>query len=206
MRNRPLLAKSTLFLVALLVLLILQEPLNIRPEAAALGCAILALASSKIDPAEIFRRLDWETIFFLLGFFFIVGGLQEAGVLNYLSETLLQVSGGDPMLATVSTLWISGLASTAVSNIAVALTLPPVIQGVHMSHSINLWSALVLGTNLGGAATPMSGVVCILALNALKREGIRVSFGEFSKIGMLTTLTQLGFATLYLLLMVILGV
>ena len=63
-----------------------------------------------------------------------------------------------------------------------------------------LWSALVLGTNLGGAATPLSGAVCVMAVGALKREGFKMSLGEFAKAGLLTTFTQLCFANLYILI------
>ena len=66
--------------------------------------------------------------------------------------------------------------------------------------------ALVLGTNLGGAATPLSGSVCIMAIGALKREGISISFREFTKVGLVTTMLQLSFASLYLIVRFGLGV
>ncbi len=61
-----------------------------------------------------------------------------------------------------------------------------------------MWSALVLGTNLGGATTPLSGSVPMMAIGALKREGISVHFRDFVKVGLTTTILQLGFSTLYL--------
>jgi len=191
---------SALLLVIFIGLFLIHESLNIGPEVIALGCAVLALAVSGIDPSEVFRSLDWETIFFLSGFFFIVGGLEETGLLLQLSQGIFNIAGGNILLAVVLTLWLSGLVSAIVSNIAVALTFVPVIKGVHSFNPVALWSALVLGTNLGGAATPMSGIVCVMALNALKREGVDVSFADFTKVGGLTTLVQLGFSTLYVIL------
>ena len=104
------------------------------------------------------------------------------------------------MKALFLTLWSSGLISVAISNIAVALTFVPVIRGLQGLNQTALWSALVLGTNLGGAATPLSGTVCILAIGALKKEGIKLNFTEFTKPGLLTTIIQLGFSTIYLIL------
>jgi Na+/H+ antiporter NhaD/arsenite permease-like protein len=37
-----------------------------------------------------------------------------------------------------------------------------------------------------------------MAIGALKREGISMSFSEFTKIGLATTLLQLGVSSLYL--------
>ena len=109
---------------------------------------------------------------------------------------------GNLFTAALLTLWSSALLSVFVSNIAVALTYTPIIgmmKGLKLNMTY-LWSALVLGTNLGGAATPVSGAVCVLAMGALKEENVNLSFVEFSKAGVLTTIIQLIFATLYLIL------
>jgi Na+/H+ antiporter NhaD/arsenite permease-like protein len=100
------------------------------------------------------------------------------------------------------TLWFSGLASVFVSNIAVALTFTPII-GAQAGLGLNLnavWSGLILGTNLGGATTPFSGAVMMMAIGTLKREKISIRFGEFAKIGVITTLIQLSFSSVYLVL------
>lgn len=66
-------------------------------------------------------------------------------------------------------------------------------------NKIPMWSALALGTNLGGAATPFSGAVVIMALGAMKKEGITLNFSEFTKVGFITTFIQLAFATVYII-------
>jgi Na+/H+ antiporter NhaD/arsenite permease-like protein len=191
--------RSILILVLLVGLFLTLENLGVGAEAVALGCAIIALALSGADPADIFRKLDWETIFFIAGFMFIVGGLESTGLLEDISTQLFQIVGQSPLGASVATLWASGLASGAVSNIAVALTFSPIISGVAALNSAAVWSALVLGTNLGGATTPLSGAVIMMGIGALKREGVSLSFAEFTKVGVITSLVQLGFASLYLI-------
>ena len=190
--------RSILILVILVVLFLTLENFGIGPEAVALGCAILALALSGLDPAEIFKRLDWETIFFLAGFMVVVRGLGSTGILTEISLQLSQMVGGNPLTASIVTLWFSGFTSAVVSNMAVALTFVPMIK-VYGSNSAAVWSALVLGSNLGGATTPLSGTVTIMAIGALKREGLSMSFGEFTKIGLIISAIQLGFASIYLI-------
>ncbi len=197
--DKKLFYRSILILVLLVGLFLTLENLGVGPEAVALGCAIIALALSGSDPADIFKKLDWETIFFIAGFMFVVGGLEKTLLLKDLSTQLFQTVGESQLGTTMATLWFSGLASTAVSNIAVALTFSPIISGVSGLNSAAVWSALVLGTNLGGATTPLSGSVIMMGIGALKREGISLSFAEFTKVGVITSLIQLGFASLYLI-------
>ncbi|MDH5419776.1 MAG: SLC13 family permease [Candidatus Bathyarchaeota archaeon] len=208
--DKKIFYRSILILALLILLFLTLENLGVGPEAVALGCAILALVLSGLDPTEIFKGLDWETVFFIAGFMFVVGGLESTGILNDISTQLFQMVGGRPLETTMVTLWFSGLASTVVSNIAIALTfapiIAPIISGVSGLNSAAVWSALVLGTNLGGATTPLSGAVCMMAIGALKREGISLSFSEFTKVGLITSTLQLGFASLYLILRFRLGV
>jgi Na+/H+ antiporter NhaD/arsenite permease-like protein len=193
----------SLFILALLIVLFLTlDTIGVGPEAVALGCGILALLICKVDPAEIFRELDWETVFFIAGFMFIIGGLESTHFLSDISVGLFQLAGGSSLIATQMTLWFSGAASIFVSNIAVALTFTPIIATQALSGlNINaVWSGLILGTNLGGATTPFSGAVMMMAIGTLKREKISVKFGDFAKIGIITTLIQLGFSSFYLML------
>ncbi|KYH40101.1 MAG: na+/H+ antiporter NhaD [Candidatus Bathyarchaeota archaeon B63] len=195
--------KASFIIVFFLLLFLLYEHWNVGPEIIAFLSAVLALLVVDVDAGTIFRQIDWETIFFIGGFFIIIGGLDKAGVLAYFSKAVLNLAHGDEFLAALLTLWSSALLSVFVSNIGVALTYTPIIGmmgglGLNMNF---LWSALVLGTNLGGAATPVSGAVCVLTMGALKEENVNLSFIDFSKAGALTTIVQLLFASFYLILM-----
>jgi Na+/H+ antiporter NhaD/arsenite permease-like protein len=197
--NRKFFFRSIFILALLVILFLTLESFGVGPEAIALGCAILALVLSGLDPAEIFRRLDWETVFFIAAFMFVVGGLEQTGILNDVSTQLVQLAGNSSLRATILTLWFSGLASAVVSNAAIALTFSPMLAGFSGLNDAAIKSALVLGTNLGGATTPLSGSVCIIALGTLKREGISMSFQEFTKVGLITSVLQLSFASFYLM-------
>jgi Na+/H+ antiporter NhaD/arsenite permease-like protein len=201
-KDKKIFYRSAFVLVILMILFLTLDQIGVGPEAVALGCGILALLISRVDPAEIFREIDWETVFFIAGFMFIIGGLESTHFLSDISTQLFNFAGGSSLIATQMTLWFSGLASVFVSNIAVALTFTPII-GAQIGSGLNLnavWSGLILGTNLGGATTPFSGAVMMMAIGTLKREKISVKFGDFAKIGIITTLIQLGFSSVYLIL------
>ncbi len=200
-KDKQIFQRSTFVLVILIILFLTLDQIGVGAEAVALGCGILALLFCKVDPAEIFRELDWETVFFIAGFMFIIAGLERTQFLSDLSMQLFNFAGGSSLIATQMTLWFSGVLSAFVSNIAVALTFTPII-GAQAGLGLNLnavWSALILGTNLGGATTPFSGAVMMMAIGTLKREKISVKFGDFTKIGVITSLIQLGFSSFYLI-------
>jgi Na+/H+ antiporter NhaD/arsenite permease-like protein len=200
-KDKTVFYRSIFVLAIMIVLFLTLDVIGVGPEAVALGCGILALLISKADPAEIFKEIDWETVFFIAGFMFIVSGLQSTHFLSDVSVQLFQFAGGSSLIAAQMTLWFSGAASVFVSNIAVALTFTPII-GTQALSGLNLsaiWSALILGTNLGGATTPFSGAVMMMAIGTLKREKISVKFRDFAKAGLITTLIQLGFSSVYLM-------
>jgi Na+/H+ antiporter NhaD/arsenite permease-like protein len=201
-KDKKLFYRSALVLFLLILLFLVSDRLGVGPEGVALGCGILALFISKLDPAEIFKELDWETIFFIAGFMFIVGGLEKTGILNNISMQLFQMAGGSSYIAATMALWFSGITSIIVSNIAVALTFTPIISSQAFSgfNMAALWSALILGTNLGGATTPFSGAVMMMAIGTLKKERISVHFGDFAKVGLATSMIQLSFSSVYLIL------
>ncbi|MBK5133096.1 hypothetical protein JJE00_01545 [Candidatus Bathyarchaeota archaeon] len=200
-KDPQIFSRSIIILVLLVILFISVDLIGVGPEAVALGCGILALLVCRVDPAEIFRELDWETVFFIAGFMFIVGGLEQTQFLGDLSTQLFDFAGGSSLIATQLTLWVSGGASAFVSNIAVALTFTPIVSAQALS-GLNIdaiWSALILGTNLGGATTPFSGAVMMMAVGTLKREKIEIHFSDFVKVGVITTLIQLAFSSIYLI-------
>jgi len=201
-KDKKIFYRSAFVLVIMIILFLTLDIIGVGPEAVAIGCGILALLICKTDPAEIFRDIDWETIFFIAGFMFIIGGLESTHILSDVSTQLFQFAGGSSLIASQMTLWFSGAASAFVSNIAIALTFTPIINtqalsGLNMNA---LWSSLVLGTNLGGATTPFSGAVMMMAIGTLKREKISVKFKDFTKVGLITSLIQLGFSSIYLIL------
>ena len=201
-KDKTIFYRSAFVLVIMIILFLTLDAIGVGPEAVAISCGILALLFCKADPAEIFREIDWETIFFIAGFMFIVGGLESTHILSDVSTQLFQLAGGSSLIASQITLWFSGVASAFVSNIAIALTFTPIISTQALS-GLNigaLWSALVLGTNLGGATTPFSGAVMMMAIGTLKREKISVKFKDFTKVGLITSLIQLGFSSVYLML------
>ena len=64
-KDKKIFYRSAFVLVILIILFLTLDQLGVGAEAVALGCGVLALLICKVDPAEIFREIDWETVFFI---------------------------------------------------------------------------------------------------------------------------------------------
>ncbi|MHA1232142.1 MAG: SLC13 family permease, partial [Candidatus Helarchaeota archaeon] len=84
---------------------------------------IILLIFSKLEVEKILKKIDWNTVFFIIGLFIIIDTMQELGILNYIGSFILSITGGNITYTSFAILWISGLASGVVDNIPITLTL-----------------------------------------------------------------------------------
>ncbi|MBN1548265.1 MAG: hypothetical protein JW902_16560 [Syntrophaceae bacterium] len=140
---------------------------------------------------RLFTALDWDTTFFLIGVFILVGGLSEAGWLDKLAVWLSSELGTNTFLAFVVIISISVVLSAFIDNVPFLLTMLPVVskvaQQMHGSETALLFG-LLIGACLGGNITPIGASANVVTLGLLRKEGHIVSFGQFMRIGIPFTL------------------
>ena len=156
------------------------------------------------NPKEIYKDVEWLTIFFFVGLFIIIGGFEANGGINFLAEKLLQLTGGSLEAATMFILWGSGILSGIVDNIPYTATMAPLIAQVQ--HTIPysgvghhpLWWALSLGACLGGNLTIIGAAANVLVSETAATKGHSISFMRFLKYGIMTTFISLVLSSVYL--------
>ncbi|HID06462.1 MAG TPA: hypothetical protein EYP10_04870, partial [Armatimonadetes bacterium] len=176
-----------------------SDTIGLPPEGVAASLAVVALAVSGADPGDILKRIDWETVFFVAGFLFVVKGLERSGALARFSELITMAGAGEPTLTAVVVLVLSGVLSAFFANVAVALSMAPAVEILGVPDTRPVWAALVLGTNLGGATIPYASIVMVMVMNALKQEGLRADLGEALRAGAVTSAAQLLASAAYIL-------
>lgn len=162
------------------------------------GAAVLMLFE---DPKSLWDDVEWDTIFFFIGLFIVVGAVEAVGTLDILAHTLLQATHGSMQQLTMALLWVSGIASAVIDNIPYTATMIPVIQslGVSAAEIKPLWWALSLGACLGGNGTLIGATANVVAADiAAYRCGQRIHFGEFLKVGAVVTVVSLTMSAGYL--------
>ena len=211
----PKLLKQALFVLALVITgFVLAHPLRLEPATIAMfGAALLLLLSNLKSSAEeqseevhkTFGKVEWITIFFFIGLFIMVKGIEEAGVLRILADAVVDYTDADLTITAMVILWISAIASTVVDNIPFVATMIPVIKSMAPIFGgadglMPLWWSLALGACLGGNGSLIGASANLIVAGFAERAGQRIHFLRFLLMAFPMMLLSIGIASVYLYL------
>ena len=191
--DRPLLWKSLFVLALVIAGFILAHSIHLEPGSIAmLGAALLLLLENLGRSGEeqshavhqTFSEVEWITIFFFVGLFVIVAGVEHAGLLALLAAELIHLTGGDLTTTTLAILWASAVLSAIIDNIPFVATMIPVIKDMGTSFGgpqglLPLWWALSLGACLGGNGTLIGASANLTVAGIGERAGVPFRFVPF---------------------------
>jgi Na+/H+ antiporter NhaD/arsenite permease-like protein len=201
MRGAPYVTRSLLVLLGTIVGFFLHAPLHIEPAVVALTGATVMLLVAADDVENALERVEWATIFFFIGLFVMVGGLEEQGVIDRVAEGFADLTGGDRTAEALVILWGSAFGSAVVDNIPFTAAMIPVVESLQADEFDDAaWWALALGACFGGNATMIAAAANVAATGVLDRTGHTISFVRFLLVGLPVTAVSLVIATAYLLI------
>ena len=190
----PLLIKCLVVLGAVIFGFIVGHPFGFEPATIAVtGGALLMLLSNlgrKIDEKNerthhFFGHVEWTTIFFFVGLFIVVAGVEHAGLLDLLADQIVERTAGDRAAISYAVLWVSAVASAIVDNIPFVATMIPTLKtviadlGMSQSDSMALWWSLALGACLGGNGSLVGASANLIVAGFAERAGQRIQFTKF---------------------------
>ena len=196
---------SRLFVFVVMAMVILgfifHERLGLGAATIALSGAVILFLLSRINPEEIFKEIEWNTLFFFIGIFIAVGGIARVGVMKILAHGILALTGKDLTLTSMVVMWFSAGAAAFVNSASYTATIIPVVKelGQHMS-IIPLWWALALGAGLGGNGSLTGATANMVVANISGREGYPITFKSFLKFGMPLMIESMLISSIYLYL------
>jgi len=202
--DRRLLYLSLGILGLVILGFLLHGALELEPATVALGGATALIVVGGIHPRDAFLEVEWATVLFFVGLFMVVGGVEEAGLLEDVGQSMSDASGGHLWAGTMLVLWSGALLSGIVDNIPFTAAMIPVVtelgQDLEVRDSAGnpLWWALALGAGLGGNLTLVAASANVYVAGVAERAGYRIGFLEFMKWGSLVTLASLLLASVYL--------
>ncbi len=150
---------------------------------------------------EMVKSLDWETGVFLIGIFIIVASLQATGVISSIARLIVLVAGNNYFAAFMIIVWLSVLLSAFIDNVPYIIAMLPVVGIVSEHLGVSpylLYFGLLIGASVGGNVTPIGASANIVAMGIMKREGHRVHFHHFIKIGLPFTIAATLASTMFL--------
>ncbi|WP_424474858.1 ArsB/NhaD family transporter [Oceanobacillus kimchii] len=199
----PLLYKSVSVLLLTIMGFILHSIVHVSMTAIALSGAILLLLLTEKDlhTEKVFSKVEWVTLFFFIGLFTIVGGLEQVGIIDELARLLVATTEGDYVTTTILILWMSGIFSGFIDNIPFVAAMIPVIQEFESYGMIYLdpiWWALAIGACLGGNATLIGASANVVVAGMAETAGEKIPFLRFMKFGLIIVFISLIVSSIYI--------
>lgn len=209
--DRPLLLKSLVVIALAIAGFVFGDRLGLAPGSVAIGAAaLLMLLDNWRRPLEeqsrrvhaAFGEIEWITIFFLVGLFVVVAGVERAGVLTWVAAKIAAATAGSTTLTTLLVLWTSALLSAAVDNIPFVATMIPVIKGLAPSLGGEaalqpVWWALAYGACVGGNGTLVGATANLTVAAVAERNGISFGFLAFLRLAFPMMLVSIAIGMVY---------
>ncbi len=189
------LLKQSVVIIGLVMLgFILARPLNLEPATIAMaGAATLMFLDNWQHHAEkqsenvhkTFSDVEWITIFFFIGLFIVVHGVEVGGLLTLLANKLVDATGGNMANAGYAILWASAVLSAIVDNIPFVATMIPLIKSMAPAYGgadkiEPLWWCLSLGACLGGNGTLIGASANLTVAGIAERNGVPFRFMTYT--------------------------
>lgn len=188
-------------LLLTIVVFFVHKPLHLEPATIALAAASLMFVVSSQSVEETLSGIEWPTLFFFVGLFVMVGGLEHTGAIDEIADAIITVTAGDRTAELLGISWVAAIVGGIVDNIPLTATMIPVVEEiVGDSGDDAYWWALSMGACFGGNLTLVSAAANVAAAGIAARAGQPIGFLQFLKVGVPVTLLSMIPVTLYILL------
>jgi Na+/H+ antiporter NhaD/arsenite permease-like protein len=206
-----LLTQALTVLTVVMVIFVLARPLHLEPATIAMsGAAVLMLLDNWTHHTEkaahnvhqTFGDVEWITIFFFIGLFIVVHGVEVGGLLQLLADQLVAATHGNLANAGFAILWASAFLSAIVDNIPFVATMIPLIKSMApafggMDKIEPLWWCLSLGACLGGNGTLIGASANLTVAGIAERNGVPFRFVTYLLYGMPMMIVSIAISHIY---------
>ena len=137
-----------------------------------------------VDPKQIMLKAPWQVVWFSIGLYIVVYGLKNAGLTEHLSVLLRALNEQNESVAIIGTGFIAAILSAVMNNMPTVMIMD---IALHDIPNQALAYANIIGCNLGPKMTPFGSLATLLWLHVLEQKGVKISFWQYSKFGLLVT-------------------
>ncbi|ACZ12544.1 arsenic transporter [Sulfurospirillum deleyianum] len=188
LKSKPLFYLSWIFIAGLMASYFVGEFYHVPISFIALGGAFsfLAIASyfKAAKPWLTIKTAPWQVVWFSIGLYIVVYGLKNAGLTEYLSALLQTLNQQGELIAIVGTGFIAAFLSAVMNNLPSVMIMDIALHDIQNSA---LAYANIIGCNLGPKMTPFGSLATLLWLHVMANKGVKISFWEYSKFGLIVT-------------------
>ena len=187
-KNMKLFYFSWVFLALLLCAYFFGDAYDLPISIFALGGAtiflIIATISKSVEPLKIIKEAPWQVVWFSIGLYIVVYGLKNAGLTDYLAIILKDLALRGETIAVLGTGFIAAFLSAIMNNMPTIMIMDIALNDIQNQAMIY---ANIVGCNLGPKMTPFGSLATLLWLHVLAKKGVKISFAQYSKFGLIIT-------------------
>ncbi len=202
-RNQTMFKLSWLFLALLMAGYLIGDLYHIPVSIFALGGALLflyiAARYKAVKPIMTIKAAPWQVVWFSIGLYIVVYGLKNAGLTEMIASWIASMSAQGDAVAVVGTGFLSAIMSAIMNNMPTIMIMDIAIDHIGYAGHEALVYANILGSNLGPKMTPIGSLATLLWLHVLEKKGVKIGWGEYTKVGLVITPVVLFVALLGLL-------
>ena len=200
--DKNLMIRSLIVLFLVILGFVTHDITHIQTCVCAMAGASILLLFEK--PTKILESVEWNTIFFFIGLFIIIGALEASGGIALMAKWLLNITHGSESALAMVILWGSGILSGIIDNIPYTATMAPMISSIQSQmgadYAFPLWWCLALGACLGGNMTIIGAAANVIVTEAAAAKGYKIEFLKYLKYGILVTFISLLLSSIYVYL------
>jgi len=188
--DEVLLGQAVTVLGVVILAFVFSRQLHAEPATIAMGGAAILMfldnwqhhnEKQSANVHKTFGDVEWITIFFFVGLFIVVHGVEVGGLLQLLARELVAATGGNMATAGYSILWASAFLSAIIDNIPFVATMIPLIKSMAPAFGgaeriEPLWWCLSLGACLGGNGTLIGASANLTVAGIAERNGVPFRF------------------------------
>ena len=162
----------------------------------AIVAVTLLLMVAGWEPRQAFKHVDWPLLLFFAGLFIVVGGLRQAGVVDWMFETLRPLFAGSPTQQGWTLAASTVLGSNLFSNVPWVLAVADWIS--HLAAPRTAWFVLGMASTFAGNLTLIGSIANVLVVEG-GRDVARIGFVTYLKYGVVITLVTTAVGTAWIL-------
>jgi Na+/H+ antiporter NhaD/arsenite permease-like protein len=191
--DRPLVAKG----LAMFVVAVAGWLLGGSLPLVAITCGALMVAIAHRDPAYAVERVDWDMLLLFSSLFVVMRGLEATGAVTWIDQQALGLAqGGSDLLRGGVVSGVMLVLSNLISNVPAVMLWRNVVP--QLPDPDLMWRIVAMSSTFAGNLLLIGSVANLIVAERAEARGVRLGFGEYTRVGVPVTLLTIAWGTLVL--------